>query len=301
MKREEAIALRDQNKPASLFRYRSLNKEREFQNIEHQQVWLSQPADANDPYDSSFTVSQAQFVWPEQAHAENVARFAPLAQDTLEPAEITELASFPDLPDERAKFLIQKAIPAIGPDEAERILRVTRKVNAKFRAQHIRELNELTKRNLSICCFSETRDSVLMWSHYADQHHGCCLEFDVRHLFLPDGVGPLLPVLYTDERFDVTAYYSAIAAGGGNNWSAIFACCRKTKDWSYEKEWRLVFLFPYSGETAKFGIPLKSITMGLRTSPDHQRCLTEIAQKLDIPLYRTVSSTTNSELLFEPV
>lgn len=178
---------------------------------------------------------------------------------------------------------------------------VVRKVSAKYREKHIRELNALTKRNLSICCFSETRDSVLMWSHYADQHHGCCLEFEVCHLFLPDGVGPFLPVLYTDEPFDVTAYYSAIAAGGGNNWSAIFASCRKTKDWSYEKEWRLVFPVAYTGETAKFGIPLRSITIGLRTSPDHRRRLTEIAQKLNIHLYRTISSTTNSEPLFEPV
>jgi hypothetical protein len=301
MKREEAIALRDQHKPLSLFRYRPLDKEREFENIQHQLVWLSQPAAANDPYDSSFTLSHAQFVWPEQAQAENVARFAPLAQDKLEPSEIAEFASLPDLPDERAKSLLQKAMPDIDPNEVDRILRVTRKVFGQFRNQHIRELNELTKRNLSICCFSETRDSMLMWTHYADQHRGCCLEFDVRHLFLSGGVGPLLPVLYTDERFDVTAYYSAIAAGGGNNWSALFASCRKTKDWSYEKEWRLVFLFPYTGEPAKFGMPLKSITIGLRTPQDHRRRLTEIAQKLNIPLYQTFSSTTNSELLFEPV
>ena len=77
MKPEDAIALRDQNKPTSLFRYRSLKKEREFQDIEHQQVWLSQSADANHPYDSSFTLSHAQFVWTEQAHAENLASAIP--------------------------------------------------------------------------------------------------------------------------------------------------------------------------------------------------------------------------------
>lgn len=165
MKREEAIALRDQHKPSSLFRYRALDKEREFENIEHQQVWLSQPVAANDPYDSSFTLSHAQFVWPEQAYAQNIARFAPLAQDKLEASEIAELASLPDLPDERAKFLIQKAFPEMQQEEADRILRVTRKVFGQFRAQHIRQLNELMKRNLSICCFSESRDSMLMWTH----------------------------------------------------------------------------------------------------------------------------------------
>jgi hypothetical protein len=180
-------------------------------------------------------------------------------------------------------------------------LRVTRKVSERFRAEHIRQLNDLIKRNLSICCFSETRDSMLMWTHYADQHRGCCLEFDIRHLFVPDGLGPLLPVLYTDRPFDVTTYYSAIAAGGGNNWAAMIGSCHKTTAWSYEKEWRLVFPVAYTRETAKFGIPLKSITIGLRNPPDHRRRLTEIAKQLNIPLYQTVSSTTNSELLFEPV
>jgi hypothetical protein len=39
-----AIALRDANKPDTLYRYRTLNKEvleREFQNIERQQVWMT--------------------------------------------------------------------------------------------------------------------------------------------------------------------------------------------------------------------------------------------------------------------
>jgi hypothetical protein len=72
----------------------------------------------------------------------------------------------------------------------------------------------------------------------------------------------------------------------GDNWSAIFAPCRKTKDWSCEKEWRLVFPLPYIRETAKVGISLKSITIDLRTPLDHQRRLTEIAQKLNLPLYR---------------
>jgi hypothetical protein len=43
MRQQEAIALRGKNKPDSLFRYRPLNKEREIENIERQQVWLSQP------------------------------------------------------------------------------------------------------------------------------------------------------------------------------------------------------------------------------------------------------------------
>jgi hypothetical protein len=31
--------------------------------------------------------------------------------------------------------------------------------------------------NLSISCFSEEYDNILMWSHYADNHKGICLEY----------------------------------------------------------------------------------------------------------------------------
>jgi len=34
----------------------------------------------------------------------------------------------------------------------------------------------------AVTCFSERRDSCLMWSHYADRHRGIVIEFDSQHL-----------------------------------------------------------------------------------------------------------------------
>jgi hypothetical protein len=141
---------------------------------------------------------------------------------------------------------------------------------------------------------------MLMWTRYADQHRGCCIEFDVRRLFIPEAVGFLLPIIYKDELFDVTPYYSAIVAGG-NNSSAMLAACHKTTAWSYEREWRLVFAVAYPKEKAHFTIPIKSLIMGLRVENQVRRRRFEIAQKLDVPLYRTLQSSTESTLLFEPV
>ncbi len=33
--------------------------------------------------------------------------------------------------------------------------------------------------SLGVICFSERSDSLLMWSHYADNHNGICIEFDI--------------------------------------------------------------------------------------------------------------------------
>ena len=35
------------------------------------------------------------------------------------------------------------------------------------------------KNNIHICSLSKTYNSILMWSHYADSHKGCCIELEV--------------------------------------------------------------------------------------------------------------------------
>jgi len=32
--------------------------------------------------------------------------------------------------------------------------------------------------NSSVCCFSEENDNILLWSHYANNHEGICLEYE---------------------------------------------------------------------------------------------------------------------------
>jgi Protein of unknown function (DUF2971) len=301
MRQKEAIALRDKNKPDSLFRYRPLDNGREFSNIERQQVWLSQPFYVNDPFDSSFSILHQDFVVPKAGNDVNLAHLTQVVGDKLSESEISEIAKFPNIPDERFRFLVGKAFPKEPPEFAITFLKVIRKVSESSRTEHVDRLNEFLKQNLSVCCFCETRDSILMWTHYADEHRGCCVEFDVRGQFIPDAVGHLLPVIYKDELFNVTPYYSAIASEGGNNWANMLAACHKKKDWDYEREWRIVFPFVYPDGSNNFSIPIKSITAGLRADRRVQERLFEIAQKLQVPFYKTLKSRTEAKLIFELV
>jgi len=220
--------------------------------------------------------------------------------DKLSESEIAELARFPDILDERVRSLSRKVFPEYPPAVADAMLAIRPIVEA-YRSKHVEELNQFLKQNISVCCFCEARDSTLMWAHYANQHHGCCVEFDVRRLFIPDGVGFLLPVVYKDKLFDVTKYFSAIASGGGNNWAAMIAACHKDKDWAYEREWRIVLLFAYPQGENNLSIPIKSISVGLRTGRPVQERLFEIARRLRVPLYRAVQSLTEAKVLFEPI
>lgn len=80
-----------------------------------------------------------------------------------------------------------------------------------------------------ICCFSQTNNQILMWSHYANKHTGVCLKFDLcqdLEYFCPIGT-----VRYESKFLE---YNYTI-----NPETVIEHVCRKAKDWEYEKEVRV--------------------------------------------------------------
>ena len=58
-----------------------------------------------------------------------------------------------------------------------------------------------------VSCFSEVNDSIVIWSHYANNHKGFCLEYDFKSLGFNDiRATSLCPVIYQKEILDVTEY-----------------------------------------------------------------------------------------------
>lgn len=82
-----------------------------------------------------------------------------------------------------------------------------------------------------VFCFSENDLNLLMWSHYADQHKGIVLQFDIAHdlkTFLP-----VTKVEYTDK-------YPTLDWNSFTMQELEVAYTRKHKGWAYEREWRLI-------------------------------------------------------------
>jgi hypothetical protein len=98
-----------------------------------------------------------------------------------------------------------------------------------------------------IISLTETKDNLLMWSHYADQHRGMVIEFDVSHPFFCSThsenalTGNTRRVLYRKERLNELGDY------------LLEPYFHKSDEWAYEKEHRLLlkldkadsFLVPY--------------------------------------------------------
>ena len=93
-----------------------------------------------------------------------------------------------------------------------------------------------TKELLRVACFSETNDSILMWSHYALNHKGFCIEYDLNEW---DCKNHVQPVRYVDERHYIRGNFADnLPPNAGRE--IMDAALYKSAEWSYEKEWRLV-------------------------------------------------------------
>jgi hypothetical protein len=97
-------------------------------------------------------------------------------------------------------------------------------------------LNKFLKTSLRICCFCQNKDSVVMWSHYAANHRGICLEYDTQEFIQNDSLlNYLHPVVYKQELFDAAPYTSFFGEGMERNpLMTTIAACHKSREWSYE-------------------------------------------------------------------
>ena len=55
--------------------------------------------------------------------------------------------------------------------------------NPEDNLKHAQETVKKSGEDYSIACFSCTKENILMWSHYSDNHKGICLTFDSANLF----------------------------------------------------------------------------------------------------------------------
>ena len=96
-----------------------------------------------------------------------------------------------------------------------------------------------------IGCFSKRNDSILMWAHYANQHKGVCLEYNIDnpnfHDVIYEDTLPTydlmttIPVSLAEEMLEKPCLTKEMAN------ELIKPFCVKSKDWSYENEVRCIY------------------------------------------------------------
>lgn len=97
-------------------------------------------------------------------------------------------------------------------------------------AKTIKDAVHKTIIDSDIFCMTPKPNNLLMWAHYADQHKGACIKFDL----LKDVTTFNFPksVDYSDDYYS----YNYLREQG----KASMAIWHKSKEWAYEEEFRIV-------------------------------------------------------------
>ena len=148
---------------------------------------------------------------------------------------------------------------------------------------NLSEENIATINKRRIYCLTPHPDSTLMWSHYAENHKGICLEFGIDNPL----VSLALEVLYP-EAYPVWVPHEF----EDDNDRAIEMILTKAKPWSYENEFRIISLFdnqkdgPLRVDNGCFTLPrgaLKSVIAGCDADYDAVKAIVR-AHMPDLPV-----------------
>jgi hypothetical protein len=134
--------------------------------------------------------------------------------------------------------LIARSIPSIRKDAEEETLAMVNHVLAEF-VPETREKFRVALERVGILSLSSERDSLVMWTHYAEEHRGFLIEFDASHPWFDRRRAP------DDEfyRLRRVRYEPPVRNGRALvelDGDAVFAV--KSPEYRYEAEGRVVGL-----------------------------------------------------------
>lgn len=261
--------------PKNIYRYRSLNKiDREKQNLENDKLYLASPDDFNDPYDCACKINNNLVIYYE-------CTFFYLMLYAKKNTGIF-----------RRSLLDYRSMIQSCSHYRKSYLK-------KYKEHHsipgYDEIISNAKDNILISCFSETYNSVLMWSHYANEHKGICIEYDLHAL--DDNKRSIFnkrmhPVIYSNTVADITQVaIDTIFKSPPENiitYMLIKPAIYKAIDWSYEKEWRII-LPKIQNREIETPTPSK-IILGARISEDDEEWVRKLCTERSIKVVKAVHS-----------
>lgn len=173
---------------------------------------------------------------------------------------------------------------------------------AEEKARELREgiFSQLPLENFRVACFSADGKNDLMWAHYADEHNGVCLVYEIDQLIAENGCALFVErgdsscsyggdkvkflfdkVIYSDNKLPL----EILDGKTTKEYNIANPMYTKSKIWAYEQEIRLVAMLPYGqafGDNTYFcqidKSCLKEIRFGLRLNREYRSEIQKIVQ-----------------------
>ena len=127
---------------------------------------------------------------------------------------------------------INKGLEVLGYDKLE----INQSYLEKDFAKRDRYFMTYMTKPIRVGCLSEDEKSILMWSHYANDNKGICIEYDFSNC---NHTKLIYPVTYLEKPIDITS----LCNGKKENdikLAVLLSVITKCNVWSYEKEWRII-------------------------------------------------------------
>lgn len=293
---EKAMKIKHQHLPSKVYKYRAVS-ENSIYNLLTDSVWLSSPSEYNDPYDCSASLSldKRMTTWSKCnfLHAINSSGLVSLlSAEEIAYAETTE---DPLIAIARIVLTKDSNYTDLMCEEALNALRKVISLQSSDLASHF---NSILQCGMKVSSFCTNARSIVMWSHYADNHKGFCVEYDLSVLPSDDlRLRILFPVIYSDVLFD---FSPSISEDKPNPLYGSLAAIHKSKAWEYEEEWRLVMPIGDLLDNYNFRMPPPSaLYMGTRMTKENELQLRDIAKFKGIPVYKMKLAHDEFKLLAE--
>lgn len=272
----KGIETKFNNIPNSLYRYYSCN-ENSFECLKKDLGVLKTPLEFNDPFDTKFTVSNKFY--------ESV--FKNGIKNDIYPIEINEYVKQFLLKSDNVfndfKNIFEMELPGIN----------------KYR-EDLELENDNIRKIYGILCFSEIKDSILMWSHYTRNHEGFCVEYNFKELGIKDKrTKCLFPLFYGKNLYDMSEeLFSPFSKKKINPWIGIYCSLTKYEGWAYEREWRYI----HHKRGKKINLPTpKAVYLGIRMNEDNKNEILKIANEKNFNVFQTRPDMSKYSLYFEKI
>jgi hypothetical protein len=307
LKRTDASDLKRRKLPPKVYKYRAFDRDKNgdvnpngysLTNLREGLNWFQPPSKFNDPFDSEIRYTEERLAGAFlkamvfeilRNPANSGAKGFEYLHEVLNVRD-TFRETYSQIPRNFRKILFERKL-----ENSESNSHQCHKEGCEvIRAECIVRLDQFMKgfrEDLLTCCFSEDPLSTLMWSHYAADHSGFCIEYNLSQMSDESEFRERIqPVIYQREMYDATASFEdyILSADGQQRGNLFLPVIHKEERWSYEKEWRLIKW--QSGEgPRKRGLHEPStrpsrLFLGAKAKPDCADLLLEIAREKKIPV-----------------
>lgn len=296
---EAAQAIKMANLPKFLYKYRPVN-EFSLDNLKNDTVWLNKPSEYNDPFEfvEFLDFKKLQKLTANTIKEDIIKEFtdvSPVPKEVIDEARASEdpLAVMG-----KHHFLSR----GLNEDQINSLFEGMDNIMKNHligaNVQKIHKMQEAMK----VCSFCEEHTQLLMWSHYADNHKGFCIEYNISKWKPNDIRNRILhPVIYQTEFYDVTEHLlSQVQKQTFNNLYPVISGSTKSKEWEYEKEWRFIFQIGDSFPTQNYSMSCQSkVFLGHRISLENKNKILDIAKEIHLPVFQSKPSKEKYKLEFE--